>query len=150
MVTEGHPAPEITLVNQNGESVDVLTLRGRNVFVYFYPKADTPGCTQQACLLRDARPQLADTVVLGISPDKVAAIARFHSKYDLGFDLLSDADHAVAEAFGVWQEKKNYGKTYMGVVRSAFLIGPDGIVRAAWPKISPKDTPARLLEALAS
>jgi len=150
MLTEGHLAPTVSLPNQNGESVDLLTFRGKNVLVYFYPKADTPGCTQQACLLRDARPQIGDTVVLGISPDKVPALARFHTKYGLDFDLLSDVDHAVAEAFGVWQEKQNYGKTSMGIVRSAFLIGGDGVLRSVWYKISPKDTPVRLLEALGS
>jgi peroxiredoxin Q/BCP len=140
----------VQLLNHNGESVDTATFRGKAVLVYFYPKADTPGCTTQACLLRDARPQLGDTEVLGISPDKVPALARFHAKYELGFDLLSDPDHAVAEAFGVWQEKKNYGKTYMGIVRSAFLIGADGDLRNVWYKVSPKDTPVKLLEALAS
>jgi thioredoxin-dependent peroxiredoxin len=137
MLTEGHPTPDVALLNQNGESVDIVTFRGKSVLVYFYPKADTPGCTQ-----------LGDTVVLGVSPDKVPALARFHAKYVLDFDLLSDVDHAVAEAFGVWQEKKNYGKTYMGIVRSAFLIGPDGTLRNVWYKISPKDTPVKLLEAL--
>jgi peroxiredoxin Q/BCP len=148
MLTEGHPAPEVTLTNHNGESVDLATLRGSNVLVYFYPKADTPGCTQQACLLRDVRPELGDTVVLGISPDKVQALAKFHTKYGLNFDLLSDADHVVAEAYDVWQEKKNYGKTYMGIVRSAFLVGPDGMLRNVWYKISPKGTPIKLLAAL--
>lgn len=149
MLTEGHPAPAVVLPNQNGESVDIATLRGKNVLVYFYPKADTPGCTQQACLLRDLRPDLGDgTVVVGISPDKVPALARFHGKYGLNFDLLSDVEHTVAEAYGVWQEKKNYGKTYMGIVRSAFLIGPDGTLRNVWYKISPKDTPVKLLAAL--
>jgi peroxiredoxin Q/BCP len=150
MLTVGDPAPTFTLSDQNGESVDLTTFRGRNVLVYFYPKADTPGCTQQACLLRDARPMIGDTVVLGVSPDRVAAIARFHGKYDLDFALLSDVDHVVAEAYGVWQEKKNYGKTYMGIVRSAFLVGPDGHLRAVWYKISPSATPGALIEALAS
>lgn len=149
MLTQGHPAPPIVLTNQNDERVDITTLRGKTVLVYFYPKADTPGCTQQACLLRDVRPDLGpDVVVLGISPDKPAALARFRSKYDLGFDLLSDVDHQVAEAYGVWQEKKNYGKTYMGIVRSAFLIAPDGTLAEVWYKISPKDTPVKLVAAL--
>jgi thioredoxin-dependent peroxiredoxin len=150
MLTEGQPAPEITLLNHNGESVDLATFRGHFVMVYFYPKADTPGCTQQACLLRDAQDALGDTVVLGISPDKVPALAKFRAKYDLNFDLLSDLEHGVADAYGVWQEKKNYGKTYMGIVRSAFLIAPDGTLRNVWYKISPKDTPVKLLEALGS
>ncbi|MCU1361652.1 MAG: bcp [Ilumatobacteraceae bacterium] len=150
MLTEGSPVPAVDLLNQTGESVDVATMRGRNVLIYFYPRADTPGCTQQACALRDVSDQLGDTVVLGISPDKVPALAKFKNKYELNFDLLSDPDHAVAEAFGVWKEKKNYGKVYMGIERSAFLIGPDGIVRNAWYKISPKDTPVKLLDALKS
>ena len=148
MLTVGHAAPAIQLLDQDGQSVDLATFRGRNVMVYFYPKADTPGCTTQACALRDIRPQLGDTVVLGISPDKPAALARFAAKYDLGFTLLSDVEHQVAEAYDVWQEKKNYGKTYMGIVRSAFLIGPDGMLRNVWYKISPKDTPVKLLDAL--
>lgn len=149
VLTVGSPAPSFALANQNGDSVDLATLRGKTVLVYFYPKADTPGCTQQACLLRDLRPELpANTVVLGISPDKVPALARFHGKYELNFDLLSDVDHTVAEAYDVWQEKKNYGKTYMGIVRSAFLVGPDGTLREVWYKISPKDTPVKLLAAL--
>jgi peroxiredoxin Q/BCP len=150
MLTEGSSVPPVVLPNQNGDSVDISTLRGRNVLIYFYPRADTPGCTQQACGLRDIASQLGDTVVLGISPDKVAALAKFRAKYELNFDLLSDPDHAVAEAFGVWKEKKNYGKVYMGIERSAFLIGPDGTVDKAWYKISPKDTPVKLLEALGS
>jgi thioredoxin-dependent peroxiredoxin len=150
MLTEGSPAPAVVLPNQNGESVDLSTFRGRNVLVYFYPRADTPGCTQQACGLRDVKEQLGDTVVLGISPDKAPALAKFRDKYELNFDLLSDTDHAVADAFDVWKEKKNYGKVYMGIERSAFLIGPDGRVRNAWYKISPKDTPLKLLQALSS
>ena len=150
MLTEGSPVPNIVLQDQNDDSVDVSTLRGRNVLIYFYPRADTPGCTQQACGLRDIAEQLGDTVVLGISPDNVSALEKFRRKYELNFDLLSDTDHAVAEAFGVWKEKKNYGKVYMGIERSAFLIGADGTVRHAWYKISPKDTPVKLLEALQS
>jgi peroxiredoxin Q/BCP len=149
MLTPGRSAPTFSLTNQKNEVQELAALRGRNVLVYFYPKADTPGCTQQACALRDVAAQVGDTVILGISPDKPAALSKFHDKYGLNFDLLSDVDHAVAEAYGVWQEKKNYGKTYMGIVRSAFLIGADGTLRDVWYKISPKDTPVRLLEALA-
>ena len=137
-------------MNQNNEVVDLAALRGHKVLVYFYPKADTPGCTQQACLLRDIASEIGDTVIVGISPDKPAALGRFRDKYSLNFDLLSDADHAVAEAYGVWKEKKNYGKTYMGIERSAFLIDEGGTIANAWYKISPKDTPTRLLEALAA
>ena len=149
MLTAGRLAPKFNLTNQNNEEQKLAALRGRDVLVYFYPRADTPGCTQQACGLRDIAGQVGDTVILGISPDKPAALAKFREKYSLNFDLLSDLDHSVAEAYDVWQEKKNYGKTYMGIVRSAFLIGPDGKVRNAWYKISPQDTPTNLLEALA-
>jgi thioredoxin-dependent peroxiredoxin len=149
MLSAGRPAPEFALTNQRGQEQALAALRGRAVLVYFYPRADTPGCTTQACALRDIADQVGDTVILGISPDKPAALARFRDKYSLNFDLLSDLDHSVAEAYDVWQEKKNYGKTYMGIVRSAFLIGADGNIRHAWYKISPKDTPTRLLEALA-
>jgi peroxiredoxin Q/BCP len=148
MLTAGRNAPKFALRNQNNEELDLAALRGRQVLVYFYPRADTPGCTQQACGLRDIADKVGDTVILGISPDKPAALARFRDKYSLNFDLLSDLDHSVAEAYDVWQEKKNYGKTYMGIVRSAFLIDADGKLRNAWYKISPKDTPTRLLEAL--
>ena len=147
MLTAGQPAPEFDLTNQKNEDQSLAALRGRPVLVYFYPRADTPGCTTQACGLRDIA--VGDTVIVGISPDKPAALARFREKYSLNFDLLSDVDHSVAEAYGVWKEKKNYGKTYMGIERSAFLIGSDGRLRNVWYKISPKDTPTRLLEALA-
>jgi peroxiredoxin Q/BCP len=149
MLTSGQPAPKFSLTNQKNEVQELAALRGHNVLVYFYPRADTPGCTQQACGLRDIAGDVGDTVILGISPDKPAALARFADKYALNFDLLSDLDHSVAESYGVWKEKKNYGKTYMGIERSAFLIGPDGTLRNVWYKISPKDTPVRLLEALA-
>ncbi len=149
MLTAGQPAPEFSLTNQKDEDQALAALRGHAVLVYFYPRADTPGCTTQACGLRDIADQVGDTVILGISPDKPAALARFRDKYELNFDLLSDLDHSVAEAYGVWKEKKNYGKTYMGIERSAFLIGQNGELRNVWYKISPKDTPTRLLEALA-
>jgi peroxiredoxin Q/BCP len=149
MLTSGQPAPKFSLTNQKNEVQELAALRGHNVLVYFYPRADTPGCTQQACGLRDIAGDVGDTVIVGVSPDKPAALARFADKYALNFDLLSDLDHSVAESYGVWKEKKNYGKTYMGIERSAFLIGPDGTLRNVWYKISPKDTPVRLLEALA-
>ncbi len=150
MLSAGDPAPAFSLSNQRGETVDSASLTGRTVLVYFYPKADTPGCTTQACGLRDLAGQIGDTAIVGISPDKVPALAKFADKHTLGFDLLSDTDHAIAEAFDVWKEKKNYGKVYMGIERSAFLIGSDGTVRNAWYKISAKDTPTKLLEALAA
>jgi peroxiredoxin Q/BCP len=149
-LTTGKTAPDFTLLNQREEKVHLEDLRGRNVLVYFYPKADTPGCTTQACGLRDIAGQIGDAVVLGLSPDKPAKLAKFDEKYSLGFDLLSDPEHATAEAYDVWKEKKNYGKTYMGVERSAFLVGPDGKLRNVWYKVSPKDTPLNLLAALES
>ena len=116
--------------------------------VFFYPKANTPGCTQQACALRDIAGQVGDTVILGISPDAPAAQQKFDDKYSLGYSLLADTEHEVAEAYGVWQEKVNYGKRYMGIVRSAFLVGADGVLEQVWYKISPAATPVKLLEAL--
>ena len=146
----GDPAPEFALDDQHGTTVRLSDLRGRKVLVYFYPRADTPGCTTQACGLRDVAGQVGDTAIIGISPDKPAAQQKFDTKYGLGFPLLSDPDHAVADAFGAWGERSMYGKKYMGIVRSAFLIDEQGKVEQAWVKISPKDTPTNLLKALAS
>jgi peroxiredoxin Q/BCP len=148
--TPGATAPDIVLPDQNGDDVALAALEGRKVLVYFYPKADTPGCTAQACGLRDIAGQIGDTVIIGISPDKPGRLKKFDEKYGLGFTLLSDEHHAVAEAYGVWVEKKNYGRTYMGVQRSAFLIDEAGRVEQAWPKISPADTPKNLLSALSA
>jgi thioredoxin-dependent peroxiredoxin len=144
----GDAAPDFTLLDANDEEVALAGFRGRKVLVYFYPKADTPGCTKQACGLRDALPDIGDAAVVGISPDKPGALARFDTKYSLGFPLLSDPDHAVAEAYGVWGEKKNYGRTYMGIIRSAFLVDEQGRIEQAWYKISPGDTPTKLKAAL--
>lgn len=146
---DGKRAPAFVLTDQHGEKVRLSALQGRRVLVYFYPKADTPGCTTQACGLRDIAGEIGDTVILGISPDSLAKLKKFDEKYGLGFTLLSDEDHAIAEKYGVWVLKKNYGKEYMGVQRSAFLVGEDGKIERAWPKISPKDTPTNLLAALA-
>jgi peroxiredoxin Q/BCP len=148
MLKPGDKAPAFTLLDQSEQKVKLSDFKGRKVLVYFYPKADTPGCTTQACELRDARPKLGDTVVLGISPDKPAKQAKFDAKYELGFPLLADEDHAVAEAFDVWAEKSMYGKKYMGIVRSAFLVDEKGKVEQAWYKVSPKDTAANLLKSL--
>jgi peroxiredoxin Q/BCP len=148
MLTPGRSAPPISLTDQHGETVTLRTFRGRRVLVFFYPKANTPGCTQQACALRDIAAEVGDTAIVGISPDKPAAQQKFDDKYTLGYPLLADTEHEVAEAYGVWQEKNNYGKKYMGIVRSAFLIGADGKIEHAWYKISPNDTPVKLLEAL--
>ena len=148
-LSPGDKAPTFTLDDQSGAKVKLSDFKGRKVLVYFYPKADTPGCTTQACGLRDARGDLGDTVVLGISPDKPEKQKRFDEKYGLGFPLLSDPDHAVADAYGAWGERSMYGKKYMGIVRSAFLVDEQGKIEQAWPKISPKDTPLKLKQALA-
>jgi thioredoxin-dependent peroxiredoxin len=144
----GAEAPAFTLLDQDGQEVALSSFSGRKVLVYFYPKADTPGCTTQACGLRDIAGDIGDTVVLGISPDQPAKLKKFDAKYSLGFTLLSDPDHEVAESFGVWGQKSMYGKTYMGIIRSAFLVDEQGTIAEAWPKISPKDTPKNLLKAL--
>jgi peroxiredoxin Q/BCP len=120
------------------------------VVLYFYPKADTPGCTTQACGLNDILGEVGDTVVLGISPDKPSKQLKFAQKYGLGFPLLSDPEHATAEAFDVWKEKRMYGRTYMGIERSAFLVHENGTIAEAWYKVSPADTPKNLLKALAA
>jgi peroxiredoxin Q/BCP len=149
VLQKGNKAPDFALLDQHG---DKFTLskggKGHRVLVYFYPKADTPGCTTQACGLRDILRDIGDTAVIGISPDKPAKQAKFDTKYGLGFPLLADEDHAVAEAYGVWKEKSMYGRKYMGIERSAFLIDPKGKLEQAWYKISPKDTPLNLLDAL--
>jgi thioredoxin-dependent peroxiredoxin len=148
----GDKAPDFTLLDQQGNEVHLKKLleeKGR-VFLYFYPKADTPGCTTQACGLRDILGDVGDTAVLGISPDQPDKQAKFDQKYHLGFPLLSDPDHATAEGYGVWAEKSMYGKKYMGIVRSAFLIDEEGKLAEVWYKVSPKDTPTNLLAAVAS
>ncbi|MGY6500150.1 MAG: thioredoxin-dependent thiol peroxidase [Acidimicrobiales bacterium] len=147
--TAGAKAPAFTLVDQNGDKVRLSSFAGRKVLVYFYPKADTPGCTTQSCGLRDVADDIGDTVIIGISPDQPDKLKKFDDKHSLGFTLLSDPEHAVAEKYGVWGEKSMYGKKYMGIIRSAFLIDEKGKVAEAWPKISPKDTPKNLLKALA-
>jgi thioredoxin-dependent peroxiredoxin len=148
MLKPGDKAPTFTLLNQAGEKVKLGDFKGRKVLVYFYPKADTPGCTQQSCGLRDIKDDVGDTVIIGISPDKPTKLEKFDTKYSLGFPLLSDEDHAVAEAYDVWTEKSMYGRKYMGILRSAFLIDEKGKVEQAWYKVSPKDTPTNLTKAL--
>jgi thioredoxin-dependent peroxiredoxin len=145
----GDKAPDFTLLDQRGEPVSLKDFKGRKVLLFFYPKADTPGCTAQACGLRDVAGEVGDTVILGISPDKPAKQAKFDTKYGLGYPLLADEDHAVAEAYEVWTEKSMYGKKYMGILRSAFLVDEKGKVAEAWYKISPKDTATNLLASLA-
>ena len=145
----GDKAPAFNLADQSGDKIRLSTFKGRKVLLYFYPKADTPGCTTQSCALRDIAGDVGDTAIVGVSPDKPEKQAKFDEKYGLGFPLLADEDHAVAEAYGVWGEKKNYGRVYMGIIRSAFLIDEKGRIEQAWYKISPKDTPLKLQAALA-
>ncbi len=144
----GDVAPDFTLLDQAQQEVTLSSFVGAPVLLYFYPKASTPGCTTQSCLLRDVAADVAPARIVGISPDPPSRQARFDEKNSLGFPLLSDEDHAVAEAYGVWGEKKMYGKTYFGIIRSAFLIDEGGAIAAAFYKISPKDTPVKLLAAL--
>ena len=152
MLEPGDPAPDFTLPDQNGEPVSLASLRGRSVVVYFYPKASTPGCTTQACSVRDHRAdyERADAVVLGISPDPVKALTRFAEKEALNFTLLSDADHSVAEAYGVWVQKSMYGRTYMGNERTTFVVGPDGKIMQVFRKVKPAEHDGLVLGALAA
>jgi len=133
----GDKAPAFSLLDQHGDTVKLSSLKGRKVLVYFYPKADTPGCTVQACGVRDHRAdyEKAGAVVLGVSPDPVKKIAKFDEKFGLRFPLLADEDHAVAEAYGVWVEKSMYGRTYMGVERATFLIDAEGHIARSWRKV---------------
>ncbi len=151
MLAAGDKAPEFALPDQNGDEVKLSDLRGETVVLYFYPRADTPGCTTQACSVRDRRAEYkaAGARVLGASPDKVEAVQKFAGKYDLDFTLLADADHAVAEAYGAWVEKSMYGKKYMGVQRCTFIIDPEGKIAKVFPKVSPKTHDDLVLKALA-
>ncbi len=150
MLSEGDKAPNFSLPDQNGEQVKLSDLKGETVVLYFYPRADTPGCTTQACGVRDRRADYAEAGarVIGISPDEVKAVDKFAGKYDLDFTLLADADHAVAEKYGTWVEKSMYGKKYMGVQRATFIVGPDGKIAKAFPKVSPKQHDDLVLKAL--
>jgi len=144
----GDTAPAFSLLDQSETPVNLADFKGRKVLVYFYPRADTPGCTAQSCGLRDVAADVGDTAILGISPDAPKKQAKFDTKYGLGFPLLADQDHAVAEAYGAWVQKSMYGKKYMGIVRSAFLVDEDGRIAEAWYKVSPKDTATNLLSAI--
>jgi thioredoxin-dependent peroxiredoxin len=151
MVEEGKPAPEFELQSDAGETVRLADLRGKPVVLYFYPKDDTPGCTTQACGIRDAYGEFeaAGAVVLGVSPDSAASHVKFREKFGLPFALLADTDHRVAEDYGVWVERKNYGKTYMGVERSTFVIDADGVVKRVMRKVKPDTHADDVLAALA-
>ena len=151
MIAEGEPAPDFTLPDQDGQPVALSGFAGRPVVLYFYPKADTPGCTTQACGVRDHLPAYEQTgaVVLGVSPDPVKAVKKFHDKQGLNFTLLADEDHAVCDLYGVWTEKSMYGRTYWGAQRSTFVIDPEGTVATVIPKVSPKTHDEVVLAALA-
>ena len=150
MLAEGNKAPSFTLPDQNGDKVKLSDLKGQIVVLYFYPRADTPDCTTQACGVRDrsADYEAAGARVIGISPDEVGAIDKFAGKYDLGFTLLADADHAVAEKYGAWVEKSMYGRKYMGVARATFIIDPRGKIAKVFPKVQPKKHDDLVLKAL--
>jgi peroxiredoxin Q/BCP len=151
VVEEGKPAPDFELLSDTGETVKLSSLRGKPVVLYFYPKDNTSGCTTQACAIRDAWAdfQSAGAVVLGVSPDDVASHVKFRSDFDLPFTLLADTDHAVAEVYGVWAEKSRYGRTYMGIVRSTFVIDEDGNVIKIMASVQPATHAAEVLQVLA-
>ncbi|MFN9431178.1 MAG: thioredoxin-dependent thiol peroxidase [Acidobacteriota bacterium] len=151
-IKEGAKAPDFTLLTDSGEKLKLSSLRGRNVVLYFYPKSDTPGCTTEACEFRDANAAYAqaDTVVLGLSPDHIKAQTKFKTKFNLPFTLLADEDHTVAEKYGVWVEKSMYGKKYMGVERTTFLIDKEGKVARIFPKVKPAGHAAEVLAALSA
>jgi peroxiredoxin Q/BCP len=150
MIGPGAHAPAFELPDQDGEPIRLSALRGRTVVLYFYPKADTPGCTTQACSVRDrsADYAAAGVKVIGISPDPVAKVKRFHDKRSLNFTLLADADHAVCEAYGVWVEKSMYGRKYWGAQRATFIVDPAGTIAHVIPKVSPKTHDDQVLKAL--
>jgi peroxiredoxin Q/BCP len=134
---EGSKAPALALLTDTGEKLKLSSLAGKKVVLFFYPKADTPGCTREACGFRDefARIQSAGAVIVGVSPDPVARVARFKAKYNLPFTLLADETHEAAEKYGVWVEKSQYGRTYMGVARTTFILGPDGRIQRIFRKV---------------
>jgi peroxiredoxin Q/BCP len=147
----GAAAPDFTLPDQDGEEVSLSGLKGETIVLYFYPRANTPGCTTQACSVRDrgADYKAAGARVIGISPDPVEAVTKFADKFDLDFTLLADADHAVADTYGTWVEKSMYGKKYMGVQRATFIVGADGKIAKVFARVSPKTHDDVVLEALA-
>lgn len=146
----GAKAPDITLETDGGEKLKLSSLKGKNVVLYFYPKSDTPGCTVEACEFRDADAKIRKlgAVVIGISPDAVKAQAKFRTKFDLPFSLLADVEHSAAESYGVWAEKSMYGRKYMGVARTTFVIGKDGKIAKVFEKVKPAGHAAEVLEAL--
>lgn len=149
MIEEGKKAPDFTAIDQDGKKVKLSSFQGKkNVVLYFYPKDMTPGCTTEACDFRDHLPKFKNTVVLGVSVDSPERHRKFIEKYDLPFDLISDEDRKVVEKYGVWQEKSLYGKKFMGIVRSTFVIDKKGIVRKAYPKVKVKGHAEEVLAAV--
>jgi peroxiredoxin Q/BCP len=150
MLKEGDKAPAFSLTDENGDTVSLSDFAGKKVVVYFYPKDDTPGCTKEACSFRDNYDEILQkgAVVIGISADDQKSHGKFKSKYDLPFYLLSDPEKETIEAFGAWGEKSMYGKKYMGIMRSTFVIGEDGTIIKAWPKVKPADHAQEVLEVL--
>ncbi len=150
MVKKGDQAPDFSLPADDGSVVELKDLRGKKVILYFYPKDNTSGCTTQACDLRDALPRIDEkgAVVLGVSPDPLSSHEKFRNKFDLNFPLLSDEDHQVAEAYGVWKEKSMYGRKYWGIERSTFVIDEEGVVQEAWRKVKAKEHAGMVLEHL--
>ena len=145
----GDPAPDFSMAASGGRTVSLAMLKGRPFLMYFYPKADTPGCTTQACALQEALPQLGKLglEVIGVSPDKLPPIEKFAAKFGLVFPLASDPDHTVAEAYGTWVEKSMYGRKYMGMERSSFLVAADGTIARVWRKVKPEAHAAAVLQA---
>ena len=150
MLAAGMTAPDFTLPSSDGTNVTLSSLRGRPVVLYFYPEDDTPGCTVQACELRDSWDDVSSTgaLVFGVSPDSVASHERFRDKYELPFPLLADVDHAVADAYESWGEKTFFGKKYLGVIRNTFVIGADGVITHVFPNVKPTGHAAEVLSAL--
>jgi peroxiredoxin Q/BCP len=150
-IKEGDHAPVISLDTDSGQHFELSSLKGKNVVLYFYPKADTPGCTKEACEFRDTSQKFsaANTVIVGVSPDVSKAQAKFKDKFDLPFTLLADAAHKAAEDYGVWTEKSMYGKKYMGVERTTFVIDPQGVIKKIFPKVKVDGHAEEVLAAIA-
>jgi peroxiredoxin Q/BCP len=150
MLNVGDKAPDFEVKDDQGNTFHLSDLKGKTVVLYFYPKADTPGCTKEACEFRDHATEYKhkNAAVVGVSPDQPSAQAKFKSKYELTFPLLADEDHKIAEAYGVWKEKSNYGKTYMGVERTTYVIGPDGKIAQLFEKVKPEGHAEQVLAAL--
>jgi peroxiredoxin Q/BCP len=145
---EGDPAPDIRLDTDQGQLFHLKDHLGKNVILYFYPSADTPGCTTESCEFRDATPKFKDAIIIGVSPDTIKAQDKFKTKYELPFTLLADAEHKTAEDYGVWKEKNMYGKKLMGIERTTFIIGKDGRIAKIFNKVKPAGHAAQVLEAL--